>query len=51
VDGIGHGDQAVAAASKAVALLDVHADESVVTPLRRCHESLRGWWSLRVIWI
>jgi phosphoserine phosphatase RsbX len=41
VDGIGHGEQAAAAASKAITLLERHADEPVVALLRRCHESLR----------
>jgi phosphoserine phosphatase RsbX len=41
VDGIGHGEQAAAAASKAVALLEGHADESVVALFRQCHTCLR----------
>jgi len=41
VDGIGHGEQAAAAASKVIELLEGNADEPVVALLRRCHESLR----------
>jgi phosphoserine phosphatase RsbX len=40
VDGIGHGDPATAAARAAVAVLDEHSHEPVVSLIRRCHESL-----------
>jgi phosphoserine phosphatase RsbX len=41
VDGLGHGDEATAAAQKAVAVLSAHCDEPVVALIRRCHEALR----------
>jgi serine/threonine protein phosphatase PrpC len=41
VDGLGHGEQAAAAADLAVTTLIKHADESVVTLVRRCHNALR----------
>jgi len=42
VDGLGHGDEAAAAAKSAVAWLEYHAHESVITLMKRCHESLRA---------
>lgn len=42
VDGLGHGEEAAAAAKGAIATLERHADESVITLMRRCHEDLRG---------
>jgi len=40
VDGIGHGDEAAVAARIAVATLDSHWEESVISLLQRCHEAL-----------
>jgi serine/threonine protein phosphatase PrpC len=40
VDGVGHGDEATAAAQSAVAILESHANEPVVSLVRRCHEAL-----------
>ncbi len=42
VDGIGHGDEAAAAAKVACAILEAHADEPVIALVQRCHESLRA---------
>jgi phosphoserine phosphatase RsbX len=42
VDGLGHGDEAMAAARTAVAVLEEHAGQSVIALVRRCHEALRG---------
>lgn len=42
VDGLGHGEEAAAAAKLAVSILERHAQEAVITLLRRCHEALRG---------
>jgi len=41
VDGLGHGEEAAAAAQWAVEILDRHAGEPVTTLLKRCHERLR----------
>ena len=41
VDGLGHGEQAAAAADLAVTTLIKLADESVITLVRRCHNALR----------
>ena len=41
VDGLGHGDEAAAAAKTAAAILEMYSPEPVVTLLRRCHERLR----------
>jgi hypothetical protein len=41
IDGVGHGDEATAAAQTAAAILVKHAPESVVALVRRCHEALR----------
>jgi phosphoserine phosphatase RsbX len=41
VDGLGHGDEATAAAQKAASVLSAHSDEPVVPLIRRCHEALR----------
>jgi hypothetical protein len=41
VDGLGHGEQAAAAADLAVTTLIKHADESVIALVRRCHHALR----------
>lgn len=40
IDGLGHGDEATAAAQKAATLLAAQADEFVVTLMHRCHEAL-----------
>jgi negative regulator of sigma-B (phosphoserine phosphatase) len=42
VDGLGHGEDAAAAAARAVLTLESHAEESVIALVRRCHEDLRG---------
>jgi len=42
VDGLGHGEEAAAAAKLAVSILERHAQEEVIALLRRCHEALRG---------
>jgi hypothetical protein len=41
VDGVGHGDEATAAAKTATATLSVHAGDSAIALMRRCHEALR----------
>ena len=41
VDGLGHGDEAAAAAKTAAAILEMHSREPVVALLRRCHEDLK----------
>jgi hypothetical protein len=41
VDGVGHGDEAAAAAKTAEAILEMYSPEPVVALLRRCHERLR----------
>jgi phosphoserine phosphatase RsbX len=41
VDGLGHGEQAAAAADLAVNTLIKHAHESVIALLKRCHYALR----------
>ncbi len=40
VDGVGHGDEATAAAQKAVAILETNAEKSMISLVRRCHEAL-----------
>jgi len=42
VDGIGHGDEAAAAAQAAIATLEADPREPVITLLTRCHENLRS---------
>jgi negative regulator of sigma-B (phosphoserine phosphatase) len=42
VDGLGHGDEAADAAEAATDILTRHAQESPVSLIRRCHESLSG---------
>jgi len=42
VDGLGHGREAALAARTAVATLKKHAQESVITLVKRCHEELRA---------
>ncbi len=41
VDGLGHGPEAAAAASRAVTVLRQHAHEPLGTLVRRCHDALR----------
>lgn len=41
VDGLGHGEEAAEAATLAVRVLEAYAQESVLSLVRRCHESLR----------
>src|SRR2546428_101432 len=41
VDGLGHGDEAAAAASAAIATLERFASEPVISLVRRCHQQLR----------
>ncbi len=41
LDGIGHGGEAAASASAAVAILENHAEESPVLLVRRCHVALK----------
>jgi negative regulator of sigma-B (phosphoserine phosphatase) len=41
VDGLGHGEQAAAAADLAVTTLINHAHESVIALVKRCHDVLR----------
>jgi serine/threonine protein phosphatase PrpC len=40
VDGVGHGEEAATAARRAVEILDLHAAESVIALVKRCHEAL-----------
>lgn len=40
IDGLGHGDEATAAAHVAVSVLENHAHESVISLVKRCHEAL-----------
>ncbi|MFZ1081657.1 MAG: hypothetical protein WAO19_07005 [Candidatus Kryptoniota bacterium] len=40
IDGLGHGTEAAIASDLAVKIIDDHADESVITIARLCHESL-----------
>ena len=42
VDGLGHGVEASRAAARAVATLEAHIGETVLSAARRCHESLSG---------
>jgi len=42
VDGVGHGTEAAAAADLAVSTLSEHADESLITLAKLCHERLKG---------
>jgi phosphoserine phosphatase RsbX len=41
VDGLGHGNDAAAAAKVAVRALEENADQPIISLLNRCHESLR----------
>jgi len=40
VDGLGHGDEAIAVSRIAINVLDDQADQSVITLVNRCHEAL-----------
>jgi negative regulator of sigma-B (phosphoserine phosphatase) len=42
LDGIGHGEEAASAAMVARAILEAHAEESVIALIRRCHDGLRS---------
>jgi phosphoserine phosphatase RsbX len=42
LDGIGHGEEACAAAEAAVDLLAKNAQDNIISLLKRCHEVLRG---------
>ena len=42
IDGLGHGDEAAAAAERAIATLAAHSRESLLLLMRRCHEALHG---------
>ena len=42
LDGIGHGEEAGSAAMVARAILEAHAEESVIALIRRCHDGLRA---------
>lgn len=41
VDGLGHGGEAASAAKRAVATMEQHVDEPVISLIQRCHEALR----------
>jgi negative regulator of sigma-B (phosphoserine phosphatase) len=42
IDGIGHGEEAAAAAKAAVSILKAGADEPVLSLVQRCHDGLRA---------
>ena len=42
LDGIGHGEEASAAAKTAAGVLEVNAQDNIISLLKRCHEALRG---------
>ena len=42
VDGLGHGEEAAAAAQRAAVTLMQHGNESVIALVRRCHQALVG---------
>jgi phosphoserine phosphatase RsbX len=42
VDGLGHGDEAAAAAKLAVSILQGSRQDSVIALMQQCHEKLRG---------
>jgi phosphoserine phosphatase RsbX len=42
IDGVGHGDEAGAAAQRAADILKRHARESVISLVKRCHAALAG---------
>jgi negative regulator of sigma-B (phosphoserine phosphatase) len=41
IDGIGHGEEAANAAKAAIAVLESHVDEPIISLVERCHEKLR----------
>lgn len=41
VDGVGHGEEAMAAAQTAVSILEAHVHESAISLIKRCHEALK----------
>ncbi len=41
VDGLGHGDEAAAAARTAASVLEAHPEEPVIALVQRCHRQLR----------
>jgi negative regulator of sigma-B (phosphoserine phosphatase) len=42
IDGIGHGEQAAAAAREACSVLEANVTENVIALIGRCHEKLKG---------
>lgn len=42
LDGVGHGEEAARAATKACGILEGHAEEPVISLVRQCHEGLRA---------
>jgi negative regulator of sigma-B (phosphoserine phosphatase) len=42
VDALGHGSEAAECATRAIGILDRHADDTLLPLLRRCHAALRG---------
>jgi phosphoserine phosphatase RsbX len=42
IDGLGHGPEAAAAAREAARLLHLHAEQSPLEIVQRCHQGLRG---------
>jgi phosphoserine phosphatase RsbX len=42
LDGVGHGEEAARAATKACRILEGHAEEPVISLVRQCHEGLRA---------
>jgi len=40
VDGVGHGDEAIAAALTAIIVMERHADAPLITLVQRCHKAL-----------
>jgi phosphoserine phosphatase RsbX len=42
VDGLGHGEEAAEAARLAVQILDLHAGETAIALMQRCHRALPG---------
>jgi phosphoserine phosphatase RsbX len=41
IDGLGHGDEATAAAAAAATILELHAGEPVISLVQRCHRALQ----------
>ncbi len=42
LDGVGHGEEAAHAATRACGILESHAEEPVISLVRQCHEGLRA---------